>query len=116
MLVGLSIERSIDLVVAVLAILKAGGAYLPLDFAYPKDRLAFMLEDAKAPMLLTQRRLARSLPHTRRRCVCIDDFQGGSDGEPAPSGHAGNLAYVIYTSGSTGKPKGVCSSIGTSST
>jgi amino acid adenylation domain-containing protein/non-ribosomal peptide synthase protein (TIGR01720 family) len=110
-LVGLCVERSIDMVVGIIAILKAGGAYLPLDLAYPQERIAFILEDARAPVLVTQRRLLERLPSHAARCVCIDEIP------PAPAvahdGHAGtasvdNLAYVIYTSGSTGKPKGCC--------
>ncbi len=106
-IIGLCVDRSIDMVVAVLAILKAGGAYLPLDFAYPKDRLAFMLEDTKAPILLTQRRLLDHLPQHQANVVCIDEIQGDSDANLAPTATGSSLAYVIYTSGSTGKPKGV---------
>ena len=110
-LVGLCLERSSELVVALLAILKAGGAYLPIDLAYPADRLAFMLEDAQAPVLLTQRKLTDDLPPTRARVICIEDVfaeairPGDEDNLPAVAG-PDDLAYVIYTSGTTGKPKG----------
>ena len=110
-LVGLCLDRSNDLVIALLAILKAGGAYLPIDLAYPADRLAFMLEDAQAPVLLTERKLQDRLPETRAQIVCVDDVLGApvrSDevrNLPTATG-PDNLAYVIYTSGTTGKPKG----------
>jgi amino acid adenylation domain-containing protein len=110
-LVGLCIERSNELVVGLLAILKSGGAYLPIDVAYPADRVRFMLEDAQAPVLLTQRKLAPSLPATNARVVYVEDVLGtpvqpGQDlNLPEVSG-PDDLAYVIYTSGTTGKPKG----------
>jgi amino acid adenylation domain-containing protein/non-ribosomal peptide synthase protein (TIGR01720 family) len=110
-LVGLCLERSIELVVALLAILKAGGAYLPIDLAYPADRLAFMLEDAHAPVLLTQRKLTDDLPPTKARVICVEDVfaeairPGDEDNLPAVA-TPNDLAYVIYTSGTTGKPKG----------
>src|SRR6202035_3784126 len=72
-LVGLFVERSLDMVVGLLGILKAGGAYLPLDPSYPKDRLAFMMQDARVPMLLTERRLLDRLPDHAARVVCLDD-------------------------------------------
>ncbi|WP_394839095.1 amino acid adenylation domain-containing protein [Pendulispora rubella] len=108
--VGLCLERSLDMVVAVLAVLKAGGAYVPLDPRYPKDRLAFMLEDTRCPVLLTQRHVAPDLPPCAGRVVCIDDaslFVGESTDNPPHTASSASLAYVIYTSGSTGKPKGV---------
>ncbi|MET0622456.1 MAG: amino acid adenylation domain-containing protein, partial [Pyrinomonadaceae bacterium] len=110
-IVGLHFERSAEMVVAILAVLKAGGAYVPLDPAYPADRLAFMLEDSGARLLLTGRRLADP-PHAgRARVVRVDDerqaVEGQSGANLAPAATADNLAYCIYTSGSTGRPKGV---------
>jgi amino acid adenylation domain-containing protein/non-ribosomal peptide synthase protein (TIGR01720 family) len=110
-LVGLCMERSLELVVGLLAILKAGGAYVPLDPAYPQDRLAFMLEHSNAPVLLTQQRLVDGLPPHRAQTVCVDADSASIAGEPrtnpASEVTPEQLAYVIYTSGSTGKPKGV---------
>lgn len=110
--VGLCVERSLDLVVGLLAILKAGAAYLPLDPALPRGRLGLMLEDARVPLVLTQTPLANGLPATGARLFCLDapdpELPGPAEAaaETAPLPH--NLAYVIYTSGSTGEPKGVC--------
>ncbi|EDN67484.1 non-ribosomal peptide synthetase [Beggiatoa sp. PS] len=110
-LVGICLERSLEMVIGLLGILKAGGAYLPLDPALPKARLAFMLEDAQVPVLLSQESLKEGLPETTALVLCLDaetktlsryseeNFKSGV----APE----NLAYVIYTSGSTGNPKGV---------
>ncbi|MBI3457316.1 MAG: amino acid adenylation domain-containing protein [Candidatus Rokubacteria bacterium] len=110
-LVGICLERSLDMVVGVLGVLKAGGAYVPLDPAHPRERLAFLLEDTRAPVLLTQERLVtRLFPH-RAHVVCVDaDWeeiarQPGTN--PAGGVTPDNPAYVIYTSGSTGRPKGV---------
>ncbi|MGH7825286.1 MAG: non-ribosomal peptide synthetase [Candidatus Binatia bacterium] len=109
--VGLCVERSVEMVVGMLGILKAGGAYVPLDSSYPKERLAFMLQDAGIGVLLTQRRLVGELPEHNARVVCLDSHWEmiGRESEDSPASTAGpeNLAYVIYTSGSTGKPKGV---------
>ena len=109
-LVGLLVERSIELVVGIIGILKAGGAYLPIDLAYPKDRLAFMLEDANAPVLLTQSKLLAELPSCSAKVVCFDldssVISRQSESNPRAGSTPDNLAYVIYTSGSTGKPKG----------
>ncbi|MEW6742261.1 MAG: amino acid adenylation domain-containing protein [Planctomycetota bacterium] len=109
--VGLFVERSLDLVVGVLGILKAGGAYFPLDPAYPRDRLAFMLGDSRASVLVTQEALPAELPAAETKVVCLDRDQSQieqeSDASPRVPYDAGNLAYMIYTSGSTGKPKGV---------
>ena len=108
-IVGLCVERSIEMVVGLLGILKAGGAYLPLDPEYPKERLAFMLEDAQASVLLTQSALRdRASAHT----VVFLDQEWARIAEHAQSAPITrvlphNLAYVIYTSGSTGVPKGV---------
>jgi amino acid adenylation domain-containing protein/non-ribosomal peptide synthase protein (TIGR01720 family) len=115
-LVGLCMERTPEMVVGVLGILKAGGAYLPLDPSYPRERLAFMLDDARVSVLVTQSQLAERLPLGGAQVVCLDPSPGGEGGQglagyggedlPRQSGPE-NLAYVIYTSGSTGRPKGV---------
>jgi len=103
--VGLCVERSVEAIVGILGVLKAGGAYLPLDPEYPRERLAFLLEDSRASVLLTQRRVVPRIPPGAARIVLLDEL--AAEGE-APPGGAGpdNLAYVIYTSGSTGRPKG----------
>ncbi|MFL5542424.1 MAG: non-ribosomal peptide synthetase, partial [Longimicrobiaceae bacterium] len=109
--VGLCLERSTRMVEAMLAVLKAGAAYLPLDPAYPADRLAYMLEDSGAPLLVTQASLCGLLPAGGARIVRVDEEAERIAAEPAgapPTGvGAHNAAYVIYTSGSTGRPKGV---------
>src|SRR5215211_4589897 len=110
-LVGICLERGIDLVVALLATLKAGGAYVPLDPFYPLERLAFMLEDTDAPVLITQGYLRERLPTFRGELVCLDEereeIARRSAGNLQSYTTPDNLAYVIYTSGSTGRPKGV---------
>ncbi|MFK5969463.1 MAG: amino acid adenylation domain-containing protein [Candidatus Marithrix sp.] len=110
-LVGICVERSLEMVIGLLGILKAGGAYLPLDPAYPKSRLAFMLEDAQVATLLTQENLVKNLPKHQAQVVCLDtDWEAISKLPNINLIHdvkPNNLAYVIYTSGSTGKPKGV---------
>jgi amino acid adenylation domain-containing protein len=109
--VGICLERSAEMVVAMLAVLKAGAAYLPLDPSYPADRLAYMLEDSGAPLLITQDALRDLLPADGVRVVSIDAdaaaIASNSADAPRTSVDAANAAYVIYTSGSTGKPKGV---------
>ncbi|WP_392535134.1 non-ribosomal peptide synthase/polyketide synthase [Nostoc sp. C117] len=109
-LVGICVERSIEMVVGLLGILKAGGAYLPLDPDYPQDRLSFMLEDAQVRVLLTQQQLKEKLPQHQAQVVCLDTdwelISQFSQENPITTVQASNLAYVIYTSGSTGKPKG----------
>jgi amino acid adenylation domain-containing protein len=118
-LVGVCMERSLEMVVALVAVLKAGGAYVPLDPEYPADRLAFMISDAKCPVLLTQRRVAETvlatLPHGGGAHVDVLSIDSEwstivSDAttlsEPLPAVTPDDLAYMIYTSGSTGKPKG----------
>ena len=108
-LVGVCLERSIELVVAFLAVLKAGGAYIPIDPSYPEDRVHHMLADARAPVLLTQARLAAGLPYGAATVVAIDveDFAQESAARPISTAGPAHLAYVLYTSGSTGQPKGV---------
>ena len=109
--VGLCVERSSELLVGLLAILKAGGAYLPLDPAYPPQRLELMLSDAAAPVVVTQREWLANLPRGTAAFICMDDEDRWPVPEAdaaLPSGVTGeHLAYVIYTSGSTGGPKGV---------
>jgi amino acid adenylation domain-containing protein len=110
-IVGICLERSVEMVVGLLGILKAGGAYLPLDPAYPAERLGLMLADAGAAVLLTQRALLERLPSAGAEVLCLDAMEetpADRGGPPVESGSTGeNLAYVIYTSGSTGRPKGV---------
>lgn len=110
-LVGICLERSLEMMVGLLGILKAGGAYVPLDPTYPKDRLAFMIEDAHIPLLLTQQSLVDRLPQQEARAVCVDTdesrFGPYSSDDCSSRVAATDLAYVIYTSGSTGTPKGV---------
>jgi len=110
-LVGLCCERSLEMVVGLLGILKAGGAYVPIDPAYPAARIAFMLEDSQAPVLVTQESVLGELPPHRSAVLCLDRDAGqlgALDGEDGPDlATPGNLAYCIYTSGSTGRPKGV---------
>ncbi|HEX8558455.1 MAG TPA: amino acid adenylation domain-containing protein [Pyrinomonadaceae bacterium] len=109
--VALLLGRSAEMVAALLGVLKAGGAYVPLDPDYPRERLAFTLEDARPAVVLTQRHLLEKLPDCAARVVLVDADGGepaGSDDENPESGvTAANCAYVIYTSGSTGRPKGV---------
>jgi amino acid adenylation domain-containing protein len=110
-LVGICVQRSLEMIVGILGILKAGGAYLPLDPDYPMERLEFMVEDAAVPVLLTQKHLAAMLPETSTKVVFLDTDKDvlalGNKCNPAIAVKPENLAYVIYTSGSTGKPKGV---------
>jgi amino acid adenylation domain-containing protein len=109
--VALCMERSIEMIVAILGILKAGGVYVPLDPAYPQERLAWMLEDTKSPVLLTQSHLVDSLPNHQAQVLFLDaDWGAEVQRDAVPTAcqmNASNLAYVNYTSGSTGRPKGV---------
>jgi natural product biosynthesis luciferase-like monooxygenase protein len=106
-LVGVYVERSLDLMVATLGVQKAGGAYVPLDPSYPADRLAFMLSDSKASIVVSQRHLASRLPSHGATTVFVDDVAMEPGDRLEPNTTSANLAYVIYTSGSTGRPKGV---------
>ncbi len=109
--VGLCVERSLEMIVGVLGILKAGGAYLPLDPLYPQERLAFMLEDSQMPVLLTEEALVAGLPRHRAHTVYLDAhwevIAQESGGAPANRTTPDDLVYMIYTSGSTGQSKGV---------
>ncbi len=109
--VGIAVRRSLDMVVGLLGILKAGGACVPLDPAYPEDRLRLMIEEADLPVLVTQETLVNALPASRAVKVRLDaDWPAigtGSEENPAPSARPLDLGYVLFTSGSTGKPKGV---------
>ncbi len=109
--VGLAVERSNDLAVGLLGILRAGGAFVPLDPAYPPERLALMAADANTRVVVTQRRLAGKLAHLGETLVCVDDPEGGRDAGPDAAGVSGirpdHAAYVLYTSGTTGTPRGV---------
>ena len=110
-LVGIVVERSVEMVIGLLGILKAGGAYVPLDPAYPKERLSFILADAQARFLLTQRHLSDGLPKHTGVTLFLDtdwpEIADHHDRNPPRAAQPDMLAYVIYTSGSTGKPKGV---------
>jgi amino acid adenylation domain-containing protein len=115
--VGIGMERSLEMVIAMLAILKAGGAYLPLDPEYPAERLAFMMADAGISILLTQEEVFKALPPFKGEVLCLDTQEywdsaadeQGFDRNPQPKFliTVDHLAYIIYTSGSTGRPKGV---------
>jgi amino acid adenylation domain-containing protein len=113
--IALCLERSLEVVVAILGVLKAGGVYVPLDPDSPPGRLAYMINDAQATILMTQRHLLKQLPSINASVVCLDEeweriseqSVGNPDQGPENEVVADNLAYVIYTSGSTGEPKGV---------
>jgi len=115
-LVAILLERSAEMVVALIAVLKAGGAYLPLDPSYPRERLAFMLKDANAKVVLTESRLTGLLPEIGATIICLDQchevIKQESEENPDRVADDDNLAYVIYTSGTTGQPKGVMVSHG----
>ena len=113
-LIGVYMDRSIDMVVALLAVLKSGAAYVPLDPKYPKERLAWVLEDTRAPIVLTDSTLLKSLPIHPCEIVCVDDPELWRSGEALGERPGGaeraapsRLAYVLFTSGSSGRPKGV---------
>ncbi|NQY62740.1 MAG: non-ribosomal peptide synthase/polyketide synthase, partial [Alteromonadaceae bacterium] len=115
-LVGLCVERSLEMIIGLLAILKAGGAYVPLDPDYPEARLVHMIEDAQLVTVLTQTHLQDKTPVTAQQAVCLDEAGLQEQLKQYPTSNlvpselsltSSNLAYVIYTSGSTGKPKGV---------
>ncbi|MHC4454639.1 MAG: non-ribosomal peptide synthetase, partial [Planctomycetota bacterium] len=110
-LVGICVERSLEMVIGLLGILKAGGAYVPLDPNYPLSRLQFMLEDSEVKVLLSQSHLLERLPVSTAKVVCLDSdweqIAAGSEENPLRQSGPENLTYVIYTSGSTGIPKGV---------
>lgn len=109
-LIGICMDRTVHLVTALLGILKSGAAYLPIDLSYPADRLAFMLEDAAAPVLLTESALLSGLPEHKARVLCVDtaasELQTLPATAPQTSVQPHHMAYVIFTSGSTGRPKG----------
>ncbi|MCC5608950.1 amino acid adenylation domain-containing protein [Nostoc sp. CHAB 5834] len=110
-LVGICVERSLEMIVGLLGILKAGGAYVPLDPAYPEERLSFMLSDSQVSVLLTQQKLLENLPTSNAYLVCLDknweEISQHSQKNLVNINTHKNLAYLIYTSGSTGQPKGV---------
>jgi amino acid adenylation domain-containing protein len=111
LMVGLCVERSLEMIIGLLGILKAGGTYVPLDPLYPKERLAFMLQDTQAPILLTKSHLLSRLPEHAAMVICLDrakEMMGENPENPPCRATAEQLAYVLYTSGSTGRPKGVC--------
>ncbi|MBG0746749.1 MAG: amino acid adenylation domain-containing protein [Planktothrix agardhii KL2] len=110
-LVGIGVERSLEMIVGILGILKAGGAYVPLDPEYPQERLNFMLEDSQVKVLVTQAKLVESIPQHQAQLICLDtDWEKIAQNitsNPESGVKPDNLTYIIYTSGSTGKPKGV---------
>jgi amino acid adenylation domain-containing protein len=109
-LVAMYMDRSLELVIAILAIVKAGAAYVPLDSTYPADRLAFMLDDSKPALLLTEESMRPAIPRCAAQVVCVDTERDAIASEivqnPVTNANGDNLVYVIYTSGSTGQPKG----------
>lgn len=110
-LVGIYLDRSIDMVVSLLGVLKSGGAYVPLDPSFPDERIAYMIKDAGVSVLLTHQNLLEKLPENQARVVCLDrdclQIAKENSDNPDSGCTPQNIAYVIYTSGSTGKPKGV---------
>ncbi|MCZ8118403.1 MAG: amino acid adenylation domain-containing protein [Microcystis sp. LE18-22.4A] len=110
-LVGIFVERSLDMIIGILGILKAGGAYVPLDINYPKERITYILEDTQLSILLTQSQLLEQLPAFQGTTICLDQdwstIAKQSTVSPLVEVEQHNLAYIIYTSGSTGQPKGV---------
>ena len=114
--VGICVERSPEMIIALLAIFKAGGAYVPLDPAYPEERLAFMVSDSQISVLLTTEALVQTIPQDQAQVICLDrdweSISSESEDNPISGVTPQNLAYLIYTSGSTGTPKGVLVSHG----
>jgi amino acid adenylation domain-containing protein len=108
--VAIRVERSVEMIVALLGVLKAGGAYVPLEPQYPAERTSFILEDSQARLLLTQERFRDSLPASAVETIYLTEINEESAADPAVLTFAENAAHVIYTSGSTGQPKGVLSS------
>ncbi len=110
-LVGISVERSLDMLAAIFGVLKAGGGYVPLDPNYPRDRIAFMVDDAKLALVITQEHLVNEIPAGDAQLLCIDSdweiIARESVANPSAMVDPANVAFVIYTSGSTGNPKGV---------
>ncbi|HFZ2422292.1 TPA: non-ribosomal peptide synthase/polyketide synthase [Pseudomonas aeruginosa] len=110
-LVGIAVERGLEMIVSLLAVLKAGGAYVPLDPEYPQERLGYMIEDSGIALLLSQSHLLQRLPAASGiACLALDqarDWQDRPASDPQLRAHPQNLAYVMFTSGSTGRPKGV---------
>jgi len=110
-LVGICVERSLEMIVGLLGILKAGGAYVPLDPDYPQERLSFMLKDSQVKVLVTQAKLVESIPEHQAQLICLDTewekIAQNIPSNPESGVKPDNLTYIIYTSGSTGKPKGV---------
>ncbi|MEH2000298.1 MAG: amino acid adenylation domain-containing protein, partial [Nostoc sp.] len=112
-LIGICVERSLEMVIGLLGILKAGGAYVPIDPSYPQERIGLMLQDSRTSVLLTQSDLLDQLPlaelENPPQVICLDEanFASSLTENPSPQSTPDNLAYVIYTSGSTGRPKGV---------
>ena len=110
-LVGLCVGRSMEMTVGMLGIMKAGGAYVPIDPNYPEQRIAYMLDDARITVLLTQQALEETLPHSAKHTICLDsdwtDVAEYPADNPVLANHPLDPAYIIYTSGSTGQPKGV---------
>ncbi len=109
-LVGISVERSVEMIVAIIGVLRSGAAYVPIDPSYPAQRIAYMIDDAAVPVLVTQRHLMDRMPANRAKHLILDDATAGDAGgpdDPSRNPSPSDPAYVIYTSGSTGTPRGV---------